>query len=218
MKSLVFSSSYTDGILSNGCNIGCVPVMEGKNPIINHPSMLKSHRKSFFFLYHTFTSIFNGIPPITFNFKWLREMHRCGNTGCHLSKVYMNRGSSKLLTCWIPFDNLILDMNVLVILEGSHHIDRPADGEYMKLKNTYADMNVERNPLQGMTWFTQDPMEFYQLNDQSEAETGGTRYQYRTVPYRDEIGSLKKKSPVGRYGTVRYGTVLLSRGTVRYAV
>ena len=33
-------------------------------------------------------------------------------------------------------------------------------------------------------------------------ETGGTRYQYRTVPYRDE--TVLKKKEIGRYGTVRY--------------
>ncbi len=35
-----------------------------------------------------------------------------------------------------------------------------------------------------------------------------------TVPGRDGI----EKKEVGRYGTVRYGTVWISRGTVRYAV
>ena len=37
----------------------------------------------------------------------------------------------------------------------------------------------------------------------SVAETGGVRYQHRTVPYRDE--TVLKKKEVGRYGTVRYG-------------
>src|SRR4051812_25271933 len=48
------------------------------------------------------------------------------------------------------------------------------------------------------------------------SETDGTRYQYRTVPYHlvsRRYGIGKKRSRARRYGTV-----LLSRGTVRYAV
>jgi len=45
-------------------------------------------------------------------------------------------------------------------------------------------------------------------------ETDGTRCQYRTVPSRPEMRRYRKKRSRAR----RYGTVLLSRGTVRYAV
>jgi hypothetical protein len=48
------------------------------------------------------------------------------------------------------------------------------------------------------------------------SETGGMRYQYRTVPYHavpGRDGTRKKGSRA-----VRYGTVWISRGTVRYAV
>ena len=93
-------------------------------------------------------------------------MHRGGNTGCHMDRVYMNRGSSRLLTCWIPLDNLTLDMSVLAVLEGSHRMDRSDDNGYYKLQNTYADMDVDRDKLQGTGWFTEDPMEFYQLNNE----------------------------------------------------
>ncbi|CAF1672506.1 unnamed protein product, partial [Adineta ricciae] len=96
----VFSSSYIDGILSRGCDVGCVPFMEGSNPITTHPavSAIIENPK----LYQIFTNIFHGVRPITFGYKWLRGMHQGGNTGCHMDRVYMNRGSSQLLTCWIP--------------------------------------------------------------------------------------------------------------------
>jgi len=160
----VFLSSYSDGILSSGCGVGCVPFMEGSNSITNHPSVLNIIENPY--LYHIFTCIFHGIHPVTFGYKWLRGMHHGGNTGCHLDRVYMNRGSSQLLTCWIPLDNLTLDMSVLAVLEGSHRMDRSDDNGYTRLQNTYANMDVDRDKLQGTGWFTEDPMEFYQLNDE----------------------------------------------------
>ncbi|CAF2624984.1 unnamed protein product [Rotaria sp. Silwood2] len=137
--------------------------LEGSNPITNHPAMLHVIENPY--LYDIFTSIFHGIHPVTFDYKWLRTMYHGGNTGCHMDRVYMNRGSSELLTCWIPLDNIALDMSVLAILEGSHRMDRSENDIYTKLQHTYADMDVERDKLQGTGWFTEDPMEFYHLNE-----------------------------------------------------
>ena len=61
-------------------------------------------------------------------------------------------------------------MSVLAVLEGSHRTDRTEDDGYAKLQNTYANMDVERDQLQGTGWFTEDPMEFYYLNDRSETK------------------------------------------------
>ena len=68
--------------------------MEGKNDITNHPAVLDVIENPY--LYDLFTCIFRGIRPVSFDFKWLRGMHHGGNTGCHLDRVYMNRGSSQL--------------------------------------------------------------------------------------------------------------------------
>ena len=62
-------------------------------------------------------------------------------------------------------DNLPIGMGVLAVLEGSHRLDRSADNGYTKLQNTYADVDVDRDRLQGTGWFTEDPMEFYQFNN-----------------------------------------------------
>ncbi|UJR17398.1 hypothetical protein I4U23_004293 [Adineta vaga] len=166
LKKSVFASTYMDGILSIGCDVGCIPFMEGKNPVTSHAAVLNIIENPK--LYDIFTSIFHGVHPVTFDYKWLRGMHQGGNTGCHMDRVYMNRGSSQLLTCWIPLDNLTLDMSVLAVLEGSHRIDRIDDNGYTKLQSTYANMDVDRDQLQGTGWFTEDPMEFYYLNEMPE--------------------------------------------------
>ncbi len=49
-----------------------------------------------------------------------------------------------------------------------------------------------------------------------KSETGGMRYQYRTVPYRAVPGRYGTRKKISR--AVRYGTVWISCGTVRYAV
>ena len=143
---------------------GRIPCMEGSNDITNHPAVANVIENPY--LYHIFTCIFHGVTPVTFDYKWLRGMHEGGNTGCHLDRVYMNQGSPDLLTCWIPFDHLTLDMSVLAVLEGSHRMDRTEKDAYTKLQHTYADLDVDRDRLQGTGWFTNDPMEFYRLNGQ----------------------------------------------------
>ena len=79
-------------------------------------------------------------------------------------------------------------MSVLAIMEGSHRMDRPPNDGYMKLQNTYADMDVERDRLKGTGWFTEDPMEFYHLNDhqsedkmQQELESGHSKPIWKTT-------------------------------------
>ena len=62
-------------------------------------------------------------------------------------------------------------MGVLAMLEGSHRLDRSVHNGYTKLQNTYANLDVDRDRLQGTGWFTEDPMEFYQLNAQSGNES-----------------------------------------------
>ena len=179
----VFSSTYEEGILTNGCAVGCVPFMEGKNAITNHPAVLDVIENPR--LYDLFTDIFHGIRPVSFDFKWLRGMHQGGNTGCHLDRVYMNRGSSKLLTCWIPLDHLPIDMGVLAVLEGSHRLDRSSENAYTKLQATYADMDVDRDRLHGTGWFTEDPAEFYQFNesDQSGNESSSPNPIWKTTGF-----------------------------------
>lgn len=162
----IFSTSYVDGILATGCDVGCIPFMEGSNPITNHKDVF--HIIEHPFLYDLFTKIFHNTRPLTFDYKWLRGMHKGGNTGCHMDRVYMNRGSSDLLTCWIPLDHLTLDMSVLAVLEGSHRLDRSDDDEFMKLQQTYANLDVDRDRLQGTGWFTEDPMEFYHFKTEDQ--------------------------------------------------
>lgn len=163
--------------------------MEGSNPITNHPAVLQIIESPV--LYDLFTDIFRGVHPVTFDYKWLRGMHQGGNTGCHMDRVYMNRGSSELLTCWIPFDNLTFDMSVLAVLEGSHRMDRAADDTFTKLQHTYADLDVDRDKLRGTGWFTEDPMEFYHFNDKRQENESTEQAQSNSKPIWKAAGNIQ---------------------------
>ena len=67
LEKSVFSSSYIDGILTTGCDVGCIAFMEGSNPITNHASVLNIIENPY--LYHIFSCIFESIHPVTFNYK-----------------------------------------------------------------------------------------------------------------------------------------------------
>ena len=67
-----------------------------------------------------YTRLF-GEPVLHFDFIWCRLMG-CGHgTPTHCDWVYMGRGSQQLLTCWVPYVDIPLDVGGLILLENSHH-------------------------------------------------------------------------------------------------
>jgi hypothetical protein len=59
--------------------------------------------------------------PVTFDFKWLRGVHKDAFTGAHIDNVYMGRGTSELYTMWIPIGDVNVDMGTLAVVEGSNN-------------------------------------------------------------------------------------------------
>jgi len=49
-----------------------------------------------------------------------RALSRGEGTKPHCDLVYMNRGTHQLLTCWIPYGNIPLEMGGVMLLEDSH--------------------------------------------------------------------------------------------------
>ena len=121
---------------------------------------------------------------LTFTYKWLRAMHPGGNTGVHCDRVYMGKGSSQLLTCWIPLMEVDLELGGLCVLSNSgnsetfagnsENSEKPknekGDSEkfLQKIQKTYGKMDVEdeivledgsKAEFAGSGWLTTDPME-----------------------------------------------------------
>ena len=60
---------------------------------------------------------------------WLRVIGPGHGTSPHVDSVYMNRGTHRLLTSWTPLMEITPDIGGLMIMPGSHRLDR--------LKNFY---------------------------------------------------------------------------------
>ncbi|MES2659627.1 MAG: phytanoyl-CoA dioxygenase family protein [Verrucomicrobiota bacterium] len=69
-----------------------------------------------------------GEPVRHFDYIWCRLMGPGHGTPVHCDKVYMGRGSQDLLTCWIPYVDIPLELGGLILLENSHkQSDRISD-------------------------------------------------------------------------------------------
>ena len=55
-----------------------------------------------------------------FDFKWIRAVGPGHGTHPHCDLPYMGRGTRNLLTCWIPYGDVPLDLGGLMVLENSH--------------------------------------------------------------------------------------------------
>lgn len=87
-----------------------------------------------------YTQLF-GEPIRHFDYIWTRLMGPGHGSPSHCDWVYMSRGSQQLLTCWIPYVDIPLDVGSLIVLEKSHlHRDRIQ--EYLKKDvDTYCENN-----------------------------------------------------------------------------
>ena len=112
------SSALEAGILDSRCGRGCLPFMEGRNEISHHPALLavlEGTRPREFF-----QKLLGG-EILTFDYKWLRGVHREAFTGAHVDNVYMSRGTSELYTMWTPLGDVTTDMGTLAVVESSNN-------------------------------------------------------------------------------------------------
>ena len=125
-----------------------VPMM-GRRAISHHPdvlAVLESPR-----LFELYRSLM-GQDVATLNYKWLRAVGNEEATGCHMDHVYMGRGSKRIMTCWVPFDDIPVQRGTLAVCEGSHR-----EESFARLRETYGKMDVDRDRIEG--WFTMHPRE-----------------------------------------------------------
>ena len=61
-----------------------------------------------------------GEPVRHFDHIWFRALSRGQGTPPHCDLVYMGRGTHQLLTAWIPYGEVPLEVGGLMVLERSH--------------------------------------------------------------------------------------------------
>lgn len=64
-----------------------------------------------------------GEAAIPFDFLWLRAMIGGRATPLHFDHSYMNRGSARVLTAWVPLGDVPVAAGPIAIVEGSHRFD-----------------------------------------------------------------------------------------------
>ena len=85
-----------------------------------------------------------------FDFLWLRTMLEGRASPLHFDHVYMNRGSSHLVSAWVPLGDVPVIAGPLVVVEGSNRFD--------DLAARYRGVDVDRDGLPGS--FPQDAVAF----------------------------------------------------------
>lgn len=70
-----------------------------------------------------------------FDYTWLRTVPPGKGTAPHGDSVFMGRGTLDLYTAWTPLGDISFDLGGLLILEGSHRLDR--------IKETYGRQDVD---------------------------------------------------------------------------
>lgn len=143
------------GVLVNErCQAGCVPFMEGRNALTHSPELLAVVEGP------ELAGLAAGVlgapvgGAVSFDFKWLRAGWAGFYTGAHVDRVYMGRGSQRVLTAWVPLDDATLELGSLAVLAGSHRLPG-----FARLQATYGELDVEADAFTGSGWFGDDPGE-----------------------------------------------------------
>lgn len=70
-----------------------------------------------------------------FDYTWLRAVRPGGGTAAHMDSVFMNRGTSRLLTAWTPLGDIDRRLGGLAVLAASHRLE--------DVKNDYGSRDVD---------------------------------------------------------------------------
>ena len=87
-----------------------------------------------------------GGPVRSFDMRWPRFVRPGEGCGFHCDGPYMNRGTSRIVSSWIPLGDVARSDGALMLLEDSHRSQRLHDG--------YLRSDADRD---GLTWLDDDP-------------------------------------------------------------
>ncbi len=82
-----------------------------------------------------FYADFLGGEVLHYDYTWLRSVAPGSGTPPHGDSVFMNRGTSNLYTGWLPLGDVSFELGGLIVLEGSHRLER--------IKNNYGRKDVD---------------------------------------------------------------------------
>uniref|UniRef100_A0A7S0QVB7 Phytanoyl-CoA dioxygenase n=1 Tax=Pyramimonas obovata TaxID=1411642 RepID=A0A7S0QVB7_9CHLO len=59
---------------------------------------------------------------VTTSYKWLRAVARGEFTGVHSDRVFLGKGSERLLTLWLPIGDVPVEQGAMMVCRGSHRL------------------------------------------------------------------------------------------------
>lgn len=126
-------------------------------------------------------------PARSFDMRWPRFVRPGEGCGFHCDGPYMNRGTDRIFSSWIPLGDIDRSDGALIVLENSHRSD--------KLQNGYLLADADRD---GLTWLDDDPV--------AVQDTYGDRWLTTDFRLGDALffgmhtlhGALDNHSPIGR--------------------
>ena len=86
-------------------------------------------------------------PVRSFDMRWPRFVRPGEGCGFHCDGPYMNRGTDRIYSSWIPLGRVDREEGALIILEDSHRSQ--------KLHEGYLQADADRD---GLTWLADDPI------------------------------------------------------------
>lgn len=78
-----------------------------------------------------------------FDYTWLRAVRPGRGTPPHGDSVFMNRGTPRLLTAWVPLGDVDLRLGGLIVLERSHRVDELRRDYHTRDVDTYCENDEE---------------------------------------------------------------------------
>ena len=87
-----------------------------------------------------------GGPVKSFDMRWPRFVRPGEGCGFHCDGPYMNRGTSRIFSSWIPLGDVVRSDGALMLLENSHRSEQ--------LHSGYLQSDADRD---GLTWLDDDP-------------------------------------------------------------
>ncbi|HZC27536.1 MAG TPA: phytanoyl-CoA dioxygenase family protein, partial [Actinopolymorphaceae bacterium] len=82
-------------------------------------------------------------PVRHYDFTWLRAVRPGRGTPPHGDSVFMNRGTHRLLTGWVPLGDVDLALGGLMVLERSHRVDQLRRDYHSRDVDAYCENDEE---------------------------------------------------------------------------
>jgi hypothetical protein len=128
-----------------------------------------------------------GGPVKPYDFRWPRFVRPGEGCGFHCDGPYMNRGTDRLFSSWIPLGSVAREEGALIILEDSHRSD--------ELQNGYLRADADRD---GLVWLENDPVALQQRYGKRWLTTDFQPGDVLCFTMHTLHGALDNQSPIGR--------------------